>query len=159
MKTFEQISRHFHNVIFGGNWSDSNLKDHLSTISWKQAVTKVHNLNTIATLVFHLGYYVEGISRYLEGNPLTIKDKYSFDHPPINSKEDWENMIQKTLKDAEIFTKLIAQLPEDKLTEDFVDKKYGSYHSNLLGIIEHTHYHLGQIVIIKKIIDSKEGGF
>ncbi len=47
---------------------------------------------------------------------------------------------------------LIAQLPEGKLWEDFADKKYGSYYRNLQGIIEHTHYHLGQIVLIKKML-------
>ncbi|HAI83731.1 MAG TPA: DUF1572 domain-containing protein, partial [Chitinophagaceae bacterium] len=28
----------------------------------------------------------------------------------------------------------------------------GTYYRNILGLIEHTHYHLGQIALIKKII-------
>ena len=31
-------------------------------------------------------------------------------------------------------------------------EKYGNYFRNLTGIIEHLHYHLGQIVLIKKLI-------
>jgi hypothetical protein len=33
--------------------------------------------------------------------------------------------------------------------------KYGNYYRNLHGIIEHTHYHLGQIVLIKKLLKRR----
>ena len=50
---------------------------------------------------------------------------------------------------------LVERLPQETLWEDFTDKKYGTYYRNLHGIIEHTHYHLGQILIIKKIIHAQ----
>jgi hypothetical protein len=31
-----------------------------------------------------------------------------------------------------------------------VEEKYGSVLRNIMGVIEHTHYHLGQIVLLKK---------
>lgn len=62
--------------------------------------------------------------------------------------------MNKTWTDAENFASLIEQLPESKLDEIFVDEKYGSYYRNFLGIIEHIHYHLGQIVLIKKILQD-----
>ena len=43
-------------------------------------------------------------------------------------------------------------MPEGQLKENFVDEKYGSYLRNIDGMIEHCYYHLGQIVLIKKII-------
>jgi len=43
-------------------------------------------------------------------------------------------------------------LPESKLSETFLDEKYGNYYRNIHGIIEHTHYHLAQIVLIKKLL-------
>ena len=57
-----------------------------------------------------------------------------------------------TFNQAETFAALIEIVPEKKLWEDFTDKKYGNYYRNLNGVIEHTHYHLGQIVLIKKMI-------
>jgi len=33
--------------------------------------------------------------------------------------------------------------------------KYGNYFRNIVGVIEHIHYHLGQIVLIKKILVSQ----
>jgi len=52
---------------------------------------------------------------------------------------------------------LIEQLPEAKLGEIFSEEKYGTYYRNIHGIIEHTHYHLGQIVLIKKILLQSTG--
>ena len=88
----------------------------------------------------------------LQGEPLNASDKYSFDHPPIQSQENWEKLLDKTWSDAENFASLIEQLPESKLSETFLDEKYGNYYRNIHGIIEHTHYHLAQIVLIKKLL-------
>jgi uncharacterized damage-inducible protein DinB len=147
-----QIAKHFRENFFGGNWTSSNLKEHLADVTWEQATTKVYSFNTIATLVFHINYYVRAVLKVLQGESLNASDKYSFDHPPILSKKDWEKLLDKTWSDAENFAGLIEQLPESKLWDDFSDNKYGNYYRNLQGIIEHTHYHLGQIVLIKKIL-------
>ena len=156
MNLSTQIAKHFREVHFGGNWASSNLKDQLSNISWQQAVAKIHNFNTIATLVFHTNYYVSVVLKVLEVGPLDAHDKFSFDHPPIQSPEDWKAMLDKSWSDAEKMAGLIEQLPESKMWEDFTEAKYGSYYRNFHGIIEHTHYHLGQIVLIKKILMETE---
>jgi len=155
MTVTSQIAKHFREVHFGGNWTCSNLKDNLKDITWQQATTRVYSLNTIATLTFHVNYFVAAVIKVLEGDILDSKDELSFSHPPITSQQDWENMVNKALSDAEKFATLLEKLPEHKLWEDFTDKKYGIYYRNLHGIIEHTHYHLGQIAIIKKIILQK----
>jgi len=41
------------------------------------------------------------------------------------------------------------------LTDDFTDEKYGTYQRNLIGILEHSYYHLGQIVLIKKLLKTQ----
>jgi Protein of unknown function (DUF1572) len=156
MNTPSQIAKHFREVHFGGNWSSVNLKESLEGINWQQATTKVYSFNTIAILVYHMNYYVSAVTKVLQGGPLDAKDKYSFDCPAIQSQDDWEKMLDKTWVDAEIFANLIEQLPENKLGETFTDEKYGSYYRNLHGIIEHMHYHLGQIVLIKKILSRTD---
>jgi hypothetical protein len=147
-----QLARHFREIHFGGNWTSSNLKDNLADLTWQQATTQVYTLNTIAALVFHMNYYIDAVLKVLQGEPLNAHDKYSFDHPPILSQEDWNGLLDKSWRDAENFACLIEQLPEHKLWETFLDEKYGNYYRNIHGIIEHSHYHLGQIVLIKKIL-------
>lgn len=155
MNLTTQIAKHLREVHFGGNWTSSNLKDNLADVSWQQATTRVYNFNSIATLVYHLNYYVSAVLKVLQGEPLNAKDEFSFDHPPIQSREDWEKLLDKTWTDAINFANLIEKLPENKLWEDFTDEKYGNFYRNLHGIIEHIHYHLGQIVLIKKILLQK----
>ena len=152
MNLSAQIAKHFRDLHFGGNWTSVNLKQTLADVSWQQATTKIYSLNTIAILVFHINYYVSAVLQVLQGGPLDAHDKYSFDLPPIQSLEDWEKLLSKVWTEAESFANLVEQLPESKLGETFSDEKYGNYYRNLHGIIEHTHYHLGQIVLIKKIL-------
>ncbi len=99
-----------------------------------------------------MGYYITAVTKVLQGGPLDAHDKHSFDCPEILSEADWDGLLKKFFSDAEQFAALIENLPEHKLSEDFTKKKYGDYFRNLNGLIEHTHYHLGQIVLIKKMI-------
>lgn len=152
MDSTQQIAKHFRDVHFGRNWTTVNLKDTLSDVNWQQATTKVYDLNTIATLVFHMNYYVAAVLKVLEGEALVSSDELSFDLPAINSEEDWQKLVAKALTEAELFALQIERLNEAQLFEDFVAAKYGNYFRNLHGIIEHTHYHLGQITLIKKLL-------
>lgn len=152
LKTTKHIARQLREVYFGKNWSGPYLQQIIQDVTWEESVTKVHNFNTIATLVFHMNYYPKGVSQYLNGKPLEIRDKYSFDHPPIQSKEDWELFLKDIFTSGEKFAQQIEKLPDSILNKTFYDKVYGTYARNLMGIIEHFHYHLGQIVIIKKLL-------
>jgi uncharacterized damage-inducible protein DinB len=152
MNLAAQIAKLFRDVHYGGNWTSVNLKEHLSGVTWQQATTKVYSFNTIAALVYHMNYYVSAVLKVLQGEPLNASDKYSFDHPQILSQQEWEKLLNKTWTDAENFATLVEQLPEHKLWETFSDEKYGNYYRNIHGVIEHCHYHLGQIVLIKKIL-------
>jgi len=155
MNLTKHLAKHIRELYFGGNWTWVNYKDTLKDVTWELATTKVYDFNTIATLVFHTNYFVSAALRVLQNEPINAHDKYSFDHPPINSKEDWENMRDNFLADAEKFAGLVEQLPESKLWETFEEEKYGNYYRNIQGIIEHTYYHMGQMVIIKKIIQKE----
>lgn len=155
MNISSQIANHFRSFHFGGNWTDVNLKATLADVDWQQATAKVHSFNTIAVLVSHMNYYVSIMLKVLQGGPLVGNDKLSFDCPPIQSQQDWERLLNKTFGDAENFSTLVEQIPDERLSENFADPKYGSFYRNLHGVIEHSHYHLGQIVLIKKLLREK----
>jgi hypothetical protein len=154
MNTIKQLAKHYREVNFGGNWTSVNLKDTLADVTWEQATTKLNDLNTIAVLVFHINYYVRPIINGIDGKPLDARDKYSFDLPSITTETEWQELIEKALNDAENLAAKIEMIEEAKLFEDFSDPKYGSFYRNLLGVIEHTHYHLGQISLIKKLLSE-----
>lgn len=156
MNLSQQLAKHFRDVHYGGNWTAVTLKEQLSDITWEEATTKVDSLNTILALVYHINYYVSVQLEVLKGKPLNAHDKFSFDHPSVNSAGDWDKLLNKVWTDADDLIGLVEQFPESKLWENFTDSKYGTYYRNLAGMIEHTHYHLGQITIIKKLIREKK---
>jgi hypothetical protein len=65
---------------------------------------------------------------------------------------DWENVLEKLWLDAGKFAVAVSPMSEQALNEDFAGKKYGTYQRNIDAMIEHCYYHLGQIVLIKKLI-------
>ena len=155
MKLSDEIGRHIREVHFGGNWTDVSLKSLLIDVSWKEATIKIDDLNSIAELVFHMNYYIHALIKVLQKGPLLARDKYSFDLPPIKSQKDWDLLKTKVWQEAEEFAILIEELTNQDLEKIMIDQKYGTYFRNFQGIIEHFHYHLGQIALIKKIIKKK----
>ncbi|HLX93571.1 MAG TPA: hypothetical protein VKR32_17935 [Puia sp.] len=152
MTITDQIAKNLKAFYAGENWTSSDLKSQLSGVTWQQAVTKIDSFNTIASLVYHINYYVVAVSNVLRGTPLESHNKYSFDVPSIQSAEEWDFLVKKVFDDAEVLAGLILQLPEADLWKTFVDKKNGNYYENIAGVIEHNYYHLGQIVILKKML-------
>ena len=153
MNQAKQIAKQFREVYLDGKWvALTNLKEQLSQVTWEQATTQLGSLNTLAALAFHVNYYVAGVADVLDGGELVIRDKFSFDFPSIQSKEDWEQLLAQLWKDGERFARLVEQLPDEKLDEVFVKEEYGDYRRNIHVIIEHCYYHLGQVVLIRKML-------
>lgn len=150
-----QIAKHLREVFLGGNWTWSDYKQHLTEVTWQEAIRRIQPFNTIAILLNHVSYYLHVQIKVLSGAPLEGEDVLSFTHPPIEEQEDWEQMLQTTWDAVEKLASLIEALPDEQLFEDFATSKYGNYYRNLLGLIEHSHYHLGQIVLIKKWLQQK----
>lgn len=153
MKSTLEIANRFKEIILNGTWvANTNYKLQLENLDWKTAVKPIENLNTIAVLAQHIHYYIKGLNQVFKGGELDIKDKFSFDFPPVQSQEEWENFLAKFWNDSEEFAALIEQMPDEKLNAPFVDEKYGTYRRNIDCMIEHSYYHLGQIVLIKKLL-------
>ncbi len=152
MTVSKLIARQLREVYFGKNWTWSYLQQHLEDVTWKEATRKLDAFNTIAVLTYHIAYYVKTASAFLDSGVVEGSDKLSFKVPPIESEEDWQQLLRATYTDVETFAQKIAQLPDERLFEVFGEEKYGNYYRNLAGIVEHAHYHLGQIVILKKLV-------
>jgi uncharacterized damage-inducible protein DinB len=158
MKSTHELATRFREVILNGTWiANTNYRDQLSNLNWQLATTKFSSLNTIALLVQHIHYYIQGVKNVLKGGSLDIKDKYSFDFPPIHSQDEWEQILATLWRDSEEFASLVEQMPDNRLMEVFVDEKYGTYQRNLDALIEHSYYHLGQITLIRKLLLDHNG--
>jgi hypothetical protein len=151
-----QIATQLRAVYFGGNWTWVNFKEVLDGVTWEMATRKIDSLNTILALLYHSCYYVRAQIGVLETGELHAKDKYAFDHPPISSEDEWKAFVNDCWTLVERLAALIEKMPDERLWETFINEKYGNFYRNLHGQIEHAHYHLGQIVLLKKMMSNGE---
>lgn len=156
MNRSKYIANRVREVFLDGKWiANTNIKEQVSDLDWTQAIYKVDKLNTIAALSFHLNYYLEGILLYLIEGKFQLSDQYSFDLPEITSEAEWKNLVNRLLSNAELFAHKIESIEETVWEQNFVHEKYGTYLRNIEGLIEHSYYHLGQIVLIRKFVNNE----
>jgi len=147
------VVKHFKEFHYGVNWTWANLNETLNDITWDEATHQIPPLHTILALTYHIHYYYVVATKVLKGGPLVGSDKVSFDHPEVESEADWQALITEIFAQADTFISELSQMDEQTLWNQFgSDGKYGDYYRNIMGTLEHGHYHLGQIVIIKKLL-------
>jgi uncharacterized damage-inducible protein DinB len=157
MTRAHSLAARLREVLLTGRWiANTNCQEQLLATQWEQATQQVGSLNTIAALTFHVTYYLQGLLHVLQGGKLEISDKYSYAFPAITSENDWRRLVSEFLHSAEEFSRQVEQLDDSWLERPFAEEKYGSYARNIEGVIEHSYYHLGQVVLIRKLLASKQ---
>ncbi len=152
MELINHIAQHIMDVHTGDNWTDVNIKNTLQNISLKEAITVTNSsANTIAALLHHIIFYNEVVFERLKGNIPLISDANGFDVPALTRENDWLELQEKNYQSAQNLAEAVKQFPEEKLFEPVIANSSTVY-KTLHGVIEHTHYHLGQIVIIKNLV-------
>lgn len=154
MKRNLTLASRLKEVLLDGTWiANTNYKAQITSVNWQQATQKVGDLNTVAALTFHINYYLSGLLSAFETGKLEISDKYSFDLPPISSQASWDKLVSDFLNNAQQFVNWVEQMDDGILDQPFIDERYGTLLRNIEGVIEHSYYHLGQISLIKKMIN------
>jgi uncharacterized damage-inducible protein DinB len=152
----QHLANRLEEVLLNGKWiANTNVMEQISAVSWEQATQSIENLNTIAQLTFHLSYYLKGLNQMFDGGTLNIQDKYSFDMPEIESETDWVTLVNEFESAAKKFIKHVESMNEQQLNQPFVKEEYGSYWRNIEAQIEHSYYHLGQISLIRKLLENR----
>lgn len=155
MKEVATLARRFREVMLDGRWiANTNFKDQVESITLEEAQRVTSGLNSPLALCYHIYYYIQGINDFFISGKLEISDRFSFDHPDFQSDEQWKLFKEQLWNESEKFAKRVESMDQDQLDEVFVDPKYGTYKRNINGLIEHAYYHLGQLVLIRKLNSS-----
>ena len=142
------LAQRLQEVILEGTWiANTNFKKELDNTALDDVSIQIKTYNTVAVLAQHIHYYIAGVKQVFLGGELSISDKFSFDFEPMLSDEAWQNFLALFWKDTEELVNLIKTLTDEQLDAIFVKEAYGSYKRNIEALIEHSYYHLGQIVL------------
>ena len=148
-----ELARHIREIHFGNNWTDVDMTMVLKDVTWQQAIaTPIPNANSIAVLVFHTNFYLNYVHKSIKEGVYKFEHEDSFKVPPIQSEADWQALLQKTWDDAEAFAQTVENLTVGLDFFNAVPPFSNSFYKNLQGVVEHNHYHLGQIVLLKKLL-------
>ena len=139
--------------MLSGTWiANTNWQKELKDVNLDLAMKNISNTNRIYDLAFHVLYYIKGINHFFNTDKLEIKDSLSFPSSDITNEQEWQQLKDDLIVQSELLAKSIEQLNESKLHKKFFDEKYGSYIRNIDGQIEHAYYHLGQVILLKKML-------
>jgi len=152
MNITDAIASHITECFEGENWTGVNISGTLKEVTWQQAQQQTPaSQNTIASLLHHL-YYWNGIMlQRINGINPPVPEANGFDVDELKNENDWNELKEKTHQSFLQLANAVNNFPEEKLFETSPTGK-SSYYKNFQGIVEHAHYHLGQIVIIKKLV-------
>jgi len=157
MQKSKDIANRLREVFLDGKWvANTNYKELLNDLTWEQATHRIGKLNTIAALVYHINYYFVGLLDAFTNNKLEIRDTYSFDLPEITSESEWQGLKSEFLNNAQVFSRCVEAMDDEKLQAPFIEHKYGTNLRNIEAVIEHGYYHLGQVSLLKALIMSAD---
>lgn len=147
------LARHIREIHFGNNWSDSAMQEVLKDVTWQQAIaTPIPSVHSIAVLVYHTNFYLNYVHKSIREGVYKFDHDDSFKVTPIESEADWQALLQQSWDDAEAFAQTVEKLSENLNLFKVIPPFQNSFYKNIQGIIEHNHYHLGQIALLKKLI-------
>ncbi|HVX25109.1 MAG TPA: DinB family protein [Parafilimonas sp.] len=152
MNILNAIAMHVTDVYDGENWTDVNIANTLSDVTWRQAQQQTAaSKNTIASLLHHLYYWNGVMMERIKGNNPSVPNSNGFNVDVLKDENDWSELKEKTRVSFVQLADAVKNFPAEKLFETSPTGR-SSYYKNFQGMVEHAHYHLGQMVIIKKLL-------
>lgn len=154
MNIKQHIANHLVEVHRGGNWTDVSITDTLKDISWQQAaIITPFSPNSIAMLLHHISYWNRIVALRGQNIEPEIDEKNGMDAPSLTNDTDWDDLKKDNIHSAEELATIIEGYDIGSLYNPILPAHSSAY-KNFQGQVEHIHYHLGQMVIIKKYILS-----
>ena len=152
MKETDRIIKLFEDLYNGESWIGVNIVSTLENISAKQAAKKITvDRNSIWEITNHIISWRLNVLQRVKGKTIVSPDNNYFEPVKDTSESAWKNTLEQlkisqlqwidflTTVDANDFEKVY---PNNAMT----------YYENILGIVQHDAYHLGQITLLSKLI-------
>lgn len=152
MNIAELIAEHLLDVYAGQNWTEVNLQFTLGDISYEEASQLTPaSANTIAGLLHHLNFWNQVMTDRIRGIRAAIPESNGFENTPLEDVEQWQSLQIACFKSGKALAEVIRKLTAEELQQPILPG-YPTAYKSLQGCVEHVHYHVGQIVILKQLI-------
>ncbi len=151
MSTCNRIADQFAKLFEGDSWIDVNIISTLSTVSAQQAAKKFLGIsNSLWEIVNHMIGWREAIFKKVMGENISSPDNNFFETITDTSDKAWQETLKRIMASQHMWMKMLEAMNDDQLDEILQPDNQTKYHL-IEGILQHDAYHLGQIVLLKKL--------
>jgi uncharacterized damage-inducible protein DinB len=127
-------------------WHGLAVMEVLNSMDERIVYKKFNSTHSIIELVAHMTAWRTFVIEELSGN-IEYKVSEEMNFPVIKS---WQEAVDGLVASQEKLLTSLEKFPDERLSEVVPNRPY-KFFTILHGIVHHDLYHLGQIVLIKKI--------
>ena len=152
MKETERIIKLFEDLFEGEPWIEVNLIGTLKGITAEQAAKRsLAERNTIWEIVNHLISWRQNVLERIQGKVITTPGNNYFTAVTDTSPEAWTSTLHQ-LKVSQLQWINFLRTFRESDFEKIYPINSMTYYEHIHGIIQHDAYHLGQIVLLAKLV-------
>ena len=154
MKETKRIQKLFEDLYDGDPWLDITLLGTLRNISTEQAVKKIApGRNSIWQICNHLISWRENVLQRVQGKEIASPENNYFTDIAESSETAWQQTLQRLERSEKQWIDFLENFDESEFDTIYPGNNL-SYYAHIQGIIQHDAYHLGQIVLLSKLLES-----
>jgi len=152
MKEQDRLVKLFEDLFSQSPWIGVNISDTLNEISAKEAATKPFpNFNSIWEIVNHMISWRETVLKRMQGEEIESPEDNYFSYIRDRSASAWEQTKTRFNESQDKWVKAIKKFQQKELKQKVAPDNL-TFYDLLNGILQHDAYHLGQIRLMKKMV-------
>ena len=152
MKESIRISKLFSDLYNGSPWIDVTLLATLKNISAEKARAKISpERNSIWQILNHIISWRNTVLKRVQGEVITSPADNYFKPVADTSEKAWQQALND-LEETELrWIDFLNKFDESQFERMYSNNKL-TFYEHIQGILQHDAYHLGQIVILSKLL-------
>lgn len=151
MKENKRLSKLLKDHFNGDPWIDVQLLDSLKGLTAKEAARNINGLNSVWEIVQHMTCWRETLLQRIEGRHVPAPAHNYFFPLKDTSAAAWTAAIKQLKASQEALLDYLSNDNIAVIDEAPPGSNYSRYEL-LQGVLQHDAYHLGQIVLIRKML-------
>ena len=147
-----RIQTLFTDLYHGHPWLDVTLENTLSLITPEQAAQRaIKDGNTIWEIVNHIISWRENVLKRVQGEVLQTPSNNYIEKMEDISDEAWRETLDSLERTQKEWLYFLSTFKEADFVKEYPVNNL-TYYQHIHGIIQHDAYHLGQIVLLAKMV-------
>lgn len=151
MTEVERLAKHIERTITGPQWHGPVLDLVLTGVTAERAAARpIAGSHSIWEIVLHIAAWAEIARARLDGRA-TADPPPDVDWPPVRdtSAQEWETALHRMRESHRDLAARVRQMSESALNDKVPGLDYAAWYL-LHGVVEHSAYHGGQIMLLNR---------